>query len=59
MELITRTVPTETIGFRVRKAAAQKLREYAAAHKVAFSDVVLSALVEAGVLTKEDVLATA
>ena len=57
MELIKRERPTEPIGFRLTATAAAKVRKYAADNGVAISDVVLSALVASGVLTREDVAA--
>ena len=55
MELIKRDRPTELIGFRVTPEVAAKVRKYAADNCVVISDVMLSALVAGGVLTREDV----
>ena len=55
MELIKRDRPSEPIGFRLTTEAAAKVRKFAADHGVAISDVVISALVAGGVLTREDV----
>jgi hypothetical protein len=54
MELIKRDRPSEPIGFRLTTTAAAKVRKFAADNGVTISDVVISALVAVGVLTRED-----
>lgn len=54
MELIRKARPTEPVGFRLPTSGAAKLRTYAANNGCTISDVVISALVAADVISRVD-----